>query len=251
MYCNNCGKEINDNSKYCNFCGEFVSLKNEKFDINKPSNIVSEHANPTKIIKCPVCLNSDQIAKVSAVYARGVSGTSSSGRAVSFTTPLNLNESPSISFTPIVMSGISITELSKKLAPPSAPRKKSLGCFGPFIILIGLILTGVVLLVMGATYFKVFRNNLGFATMTTGGKGLVIFLIIAMITCFILMWIGIYFFLKKRQNQINNELNNEMDVYNTCYSKWEKYYYCFRNDVVINPETGDYTLADNMYRFFI
>lgn len=32
MICKNCGKEINENSKFCNFCGEKLENKEIKFD---------------------------------------------------------------------------------------------------------------------------------------------------------------------------------------------------------------------------
>lgn len=42
MYCHNCGKQIQDNSKYCKFCGSMIQGANHEYldrnnDIEKES----------------------------------------------------------------------------------------------------------------------------------------------------------------------------------------------------------------------
>jgi hypothetical protein len=203
-----------------------------------------ETANTKKVIECPICLNQDQIAKVSAVYKRGVSETSSSGRAIGVSAPISLNESPYISYMPISMSGMNISKLSKKLAPPSYPKKKSFGCFKLFIIFIGSIFTiGLGLLAgMGVAM----SETPGIATEPRLSKGLGIFLIIILFFCFVLTWVLIGFLFKRRQNKIDIEFQSTLKLYNSHYSRWNKLYYCFRDDIVFDPETNEYAPADKI-----
>ena len=43
MYCNNCGKEVNDNDKFCGHCGSRINIEthseNINFEINKNNDI--------------------------------------------------------------------------------------------------------------------------------------------------------------------------------------------------------------------
>lgn len=55
MYCNNCGKEIADNHKFCAYCGASVELKNNNEDEQTSNNFIDkyiqEEKNKTKYIK--------------------------------------------------------------------------------------------------------------------------------------------------------------------------------------------------------
>ena len=86
----------------------------------------------------------------------------------------------------------------------------------------------------------------GIATEPSLSKGLGIFLIIILISCFVLTWVLIGFLFKRRQNKIDSEFQSDLELYNSLYSRWNEFYYCFRDDIAFNPETGNYTSADHM-----
>jgi len=123
MYCKECGEIIEDESKFCKHCGTPTALvsNNQSGTSIVPTEIKSQSTIVKNNIYCPKYNHSDYIAKVSSIYSSGVSTGSYSGTAVSFITPFSSNESSSIAVTPVSMSGINITDLSRRIAPPPVP----------------------------------------------------------------------------------------------------------------------------------
>lgn len=53
MFCEKCGKQIDDNAKACSFCGAMVDgsvnpYLNNEFNISKPAPVSSYQAQPEK-----------------------------------------------------------------------------------------------------------------------------------------------------------------------------------------------------------
>ena len=82
MYCKQCGKEIDDDSKHCKFCGNYISEQKDEVGILEPSKLVNKNIN-NKVINCPICNNGLNVRKVSGVYSKLVSKSSFSwGRSI-------------------------------------------------------------------------------------------------------------------------------------------------------------------------
>jgi len=248
MYCKNCGKEIGVNSQYCKFCGNATSIKSKVIDTKESVQIITKDVSMQDIISCP------KIAKISAIYTSGISEAHYSGSAVSFITPLNSKESSSIAFTPIGMSGYSISELSKKLAPPIKPQQPSNGCF--IASLIVAIISTFPLAIFGliSLYFFAMLGS-GIASDDSGavGIGVIGVIFIPIIISFAILTVVFWVLTRVFSDKIKSgqaKYKNEMPVWQKSMSNWDKLYYCFRNDVIFNPKTSQYTQADNIEVFF-
>ncbi|MCX6383124.1 MAG: zinc ribbon domain-containing protein [Actinobacteria bacterium] len=137
MFCKECGKAIEDDSKFCKHCGFIISSEqNNIIDASvKPVEIISKGDIAKNNICCPLYKHIDNISKVSAVYSSGVSEGKYSGTAISYIAPFSSNESSSIAVTPVSMGGFNITDLSRRLAPPPQPEYPSQALFVVFLIL--------------------------------------------------------------------------------------------------------------------
>jgi len=217
MFCKECGKAIEDDSKFCKHCGKtIISEPNSNQEISlAPVEIISQEKLVKNNICCPLCKHIDSIAKVSAVYSSGVSEGSYSGTAVSFITPLSSNESSSVAFTPVSMGGVNISGLSKRIAPLPEPRYPSQLWFVIFLILACLSLS--LIWIMGLTL-----------------PFLVIFGALA-------VWQGV------RISNKRKETKEYIPIYEKSMVSWNKLYYCFRDDIVFNPETNEYTSPEKVY----
>jgi len=227
MYCNKCGKEIKNKSKYCVFCGAVPHTVSELIDTREPAQIITKDISSQGIISCPICKNSDKIAKVSAVYSSGVSESRYSGTATSLITPFSSKESSSIAFTPVSMSGYNVTELSKTLAPPPIPKKKSSGCLFAFLIVLLMFSGG---LGIGFLIYNVVNLAQGNTSAVAALDWL--YPIVGFI-----IYIFVITFMKKRNTANRLAYESALEDYNKEKSYWDKLYYCFRDDFVFDPKT--------------
>jgi hypothetical protein len=216
MFCKNCGKEIEDNSKYCKYCGYIVnSEQNNNIDTSiKPVEIISRGENVKNNIRCPLCNRVDNISKVSAVYSSGVSEGRYSGTAISYIAPFSSKESSSIAVTPVSMGGFNITDLSRRLAPPPKPMYPSKVLFVIFLILASFSFPLCFLFGIGIPFFAIFIS--------------------------LTIWQGI-----KNGNK-TKEIKEYIPIYEKAIVRWNKLYYCFRDDIVFDPETNVYVSADKI-----
>jgi hypothetical protein len=218
MYCKKCGNLVDDDSKHCKFCGEKLSVE---------TNIKKQNL----FFSCPICNEIDRVAKVSSIYSSGTSTTSYSGSAISFSIPFSSKESSSLSYTPFSVDSNTVSDLSKKLAPPPEPRKKSSGCLFAFLIylLIGLIPWGIVM----PCIFLSEKDKI------------ISLIIIPPIVSFTISFLIIRFIIKRRR-YLNLSYETEIENYEKLIPRWQKLYYCFRDDVVFNPENKKLTSADQI-----
>jgi len=220
IFCKECGKIIKRNTVICPYCSVQVKELVTKKQINRPGTSIEplEIISKDKLVKnniyCPLYKHIDSIAKVSAVYASGVSVGRYSGTAVSLITPFSSNESSSIAVTPVSMGGINISELSRRLAPPPEPMYPSNFWFIIFLILACLSLLFIWLLVT-------LPSIILFGALAT--------------------WQGI------RNNNKAKECKEYQPIYEKAIMNWNKLYYCFRDDVVFNPETNKYASPEDIY----
>lgn len=217
MFCKECGKAIEDDSKFCRHCRKMIiSEPNSNQETSViPVEIISQEKLAKNNICCPLYKHIDSIAKVSAVYSSGVSEGSYSGTAVSFITPFSPNESSSVAFTPVSMRGVNISELSKRLAPPPEPQYPSRLWFVIFLIL----------------------ACLSLAFIWVGGLTLPFLVIFGALAA----WQGV-----SNSNKIK-KIKEYIPIYEKSMVSWNKLYYCFRDDIVFNPETNEYTSPKKIY----
>jgi len=253
MYCKNCGKKVSDDSKYCKFCGELVPTQNEVADPEESLQIISKDTTLQGVIRCPICNSSDMITKVSASYSSGISTGSYSGSAISFITPLSSKESSSVAYTPVRMSGYNISDLSKRLAPPSKPGGYSTGgCLQVFLVFLGLFGTSAISVILPLifTYIGIFAsrdippNEVSVSVIVMPIIGFIISIILI-----IFMWrriINTNRGINVDAGKNKEKYESDIETWGNAIQKWDKLYCCFRDDIVFSPETGEHAPVDNI-----
>jgi hypothetical protein len=163
---------------------------------------------------CPVCGKDDAIQKVSAIVASGqASGTLSgpSGGAA------YVGGKWGITGGYTTLSGSMATELAQKLAPPSEP---SLG--GGACLLLFFIGGGIFEIVIALSTGEIWTFPIGIVTIAIGAIPLIL-----------------YF---KEKPKIEERFVKAK-------SKWARLYYCSRDDIVFDPQTGETCHPDNLGKF--
>ena len=113
----------------------------------------------------------------------------------------------SYEYSSVSMGGFNITNTSRKLAPPPPPVYPSQALMVVFIVLGAISLITLI--------------------------GPVVFGLLA-------YWQG-----SKNSTQ-TKKAKEYTPIYEKAYIKWDKLYYCFRDDIVFDPETNEFVTADNI-----
>ena len=162
---------------------------------------------------CPVCGKDDAIQKVSAIVASGrASGTLSgpSGGAA------YVGGKWGITGGYTTLSGSMATELAQKLAPPSEPSR------GRGVLASLFIGGGIFEIVIALSTEEIWILPIGIVTIAIGAILLIL-----------------YF---KEKPKIEERFVKAK-------SKWARLYYCFRDDIVFDPQTGETCHPDNLGKF--
>jgi hypothetical protein len=182
--------------------------------------------------RCPKCGQIDMVLKVSALHSGGVSSTE-----YEVIVPIQLGST----VTPVSSKrvGVSQTELSKKLAPPSKPEPKDYAVYNDTERVLKTLATlavclGLVLAIWGQC------ANLA----TLGGQGLLqLILGIALVGC---GGAYIYFVTSRREKQAMAVL---MSRWKRAIARWNQLYYCSRDDGVFIPGQSHFVPVDQMTDF--
>jgi hypothetical protein len=180
---------------------------------------------------CPVCGKNDAIQKVSGVVASGqASGTFSgpSGGVV------NVDGKWGAKGGYTTLSGSTVSNLAALLSPPPAPRKWPFGFFGTvltvliwYFVVLPLVGGSIVFLI--AAVVNLINNGLGWPTALAG-----------VLVCLLSLGVGIliirWYVKKFREARANHPLTRA--AWESAIQRWERSYYCNRDDVVFDPDTG-------------
>lgn len=194
-----------------------------------------------KAIVCPECAKDDQIRKVSSIYSEGRTDTVVTGRStnVNVAAPLKSGNSSYVGVgqSNTTLSGTSQTGLSARLAPPPAPEKQGLGCWWAFIIVGALGFFAPIdskRKIPMAISFAIFAVFFLLREDRTSSPVLGLIAIGGAISFYIFYILGLI----EAGPKIEREHLANMQVWRSKMSRWEKLYYCYRNDVVFDPDSG-------------
>ena len=177
-------------------------------------------------IACPIDSKDDTIQKVSAVVSGGQAKGTFSGPTGGVT--YSDGKWGSVGgFS--VLSGSSSTELAELLSPPPQPYQDKAwwvqhGC-GTFLIVMG-VLAAIVIPASGAgdPTTSIFERFLIASVM--GG-----------------LWVGLGLLFRAwggRQKKVSDEkYSKEMNAWSTAMNRWSHLYYCYKHDIVFDPENGE------------
>jgi hypothetical protein len=185
---------------------------------------------------CPIDKKDDAIQRVSAILTSGISTGSFSGPSGGFISMDGKSGSVS-GYTHL--SGASMTELAKLLAPPPAPKEPTESRRG-----VGLALSCAGVLGIGGFYCISIPIAGLIGSNITSDTGQIIFLAWL---CIYFVALGIFcFFLYRRLNA--NAKNNLLKAqakyaedkprWDQAIEKWNRLYYCHRHGIVFDPDDG-------------
>lgn len=204
MICPNCNQEVSIGDKFCEECGSPLKEVLPVEIVNNPIEVFRQGNS------CPICMKDDQVQRVSALFESGVSFTRSSGPVIGV--GLNTDGKLGVGIGGTSKSGISVSALSTKLAPPAQPSKSGcLGALGYFLIVCGVLLFFVEMMVS-------FQSSDAFAS------------ILIMISCLV----GGYFIIRS----VKGKNQKQMEEYAHLAALWPKLYFCSRDDVVYDPNSN-------------
>ena len=164
---------------------------------------------------CPECNKDDKIQKVSSIVLGGTSSGTYSGPSGGVT--YNDGKFGTVGGYS-TLHGTSQTSLAKMLTPPDEPQlTASYGCS-----------ERVILLVLGIVACVAALNS-------ETGEPLVVF---AGIGIPLVLWIVLESRKNKRIEEEKKKVNRQKDFWKKAMEKWMILYYCERNDIVFDPQTG-------------
>lgn len=197
-----------------------------------------------KTIACPDCGKDDRIRKVSSIYSEGRTGTVFTGSSTNVNVAAPV-KSGSKSYVGVgksntTITGMSQSGLSARLAPPQTPEKKGMGCW--WLVLMGGGILGFFAPIqskrktqMGIA-FVVLLIFLPIFILQEGSISPIIPIIAfgASLAFYILYILG----LVEENPRFEHDHQEEMQIWNRKISQWDELYYCYRNDIVFDPDTG-------------
>lgn len=190
-------------------------------------------------IVCPKCQRSDSIQKVTAIVAHGTKVIEERGG-------IDIDTEYGMDVIPLTYSSVARSTLARKLAAPEKPLPTtSYGCSAAlFISRLGTALVVSVILIalflcsfpfLAATYAQ---NNALFIGILMAGFGIIGFVLFLSIRA---GW---------RQLQSASEQRNVHDAgvqaWEVSYERWQRLYYCFRDDGVFIPGQSSFVPVNQM-----
>lgn len=168
---------------------------------------------------CPICNEHDRVQKVSSIVTSGITSEHLSG-PVGAVTYSKGNTSYSGGYS--VMSGASVTGLAALLTPLPEPTKKSaMGC------------GNIAFLIFGEIFISYLFYAIVFEATRKLNSG-----IIAAVIVGVAFLIGMIIYLINKSKDVEKTYQEEKAVWDKQIGVWMDLYYCFRDDVVFFPETG-------------
>jgi len=168
-------------------------------------------------VTCPLCGKDDNVQKVSAIVDGGTSVSSYSGVAPS----VNVYDGK-VGYGGAYVAGNvrSSSHLAQKLAPPVKPNEPRT----PAKIGLGWLL----LILFGA--FSIYCISMDYIDM-----GLVLCGFLPVIIAGIMIFAG-----NNEKQKIKENYEKGMPIWKEEMARWNKLYYCHRDDIMFDPESGQY-----------
>lgn len=170
---------------------------------------------------CPVCNRNDQIQLVSAIVQAGTTRSRYSGPVTT------MGDGGSVQPGWVSGSTTSMSSLAARLAPPEEPSAPGPSCGG----LISVVVTTPILaapLLIGFFAWAQFPGAAVFVFLCTG---------LALVVC-LLVWLILLNATFKEDGRAQEEYRAKHKIWQERVASWRQLYYCHRDGVVFDPETG-------------
>jgi hypothetical protein len=172
---------------------------------------------------CPKCQREDAIQKVSAIVLTGRSTATFSGPSIAVA-QVGGKLTPAAGYTQL--SGSTVTHLASLLAPPAKPKKRNPG--GCYVLL------GIWGLLAAVSMPAIFLSEPDMRWMAVFG---IVWLVI-----------GILAFRQASRESAKypSAYDQQLKQWERAMSIWESTYYCFRDDLVFDSNTGNATSPQSL-----
>jgi hypothetical protein len=172
---------------------------------------------------CPVCRQVDLMKKVSVVYNAGIS----SGRYAGATAGVVIGRGVMVGHSEL--SGMSQTNLSQRLTPPTPPaRPRGRGCLSTAGIIVSAVIGAIPLQILVAILFIPHKPLNADDVSTITIMSIIVCLCVASV-------IGIMAVTRPKILAQKAEYARAVQRWYEAMANWERLYYCERDDVVFFP----------------
>ncbi len=202
---------------------------------------------------CPVCGKDDQIQKLEAIVSHGIS----TGR---FSGPTGGAAYVDGKIVPVggytTLTGTTATDLARKLSPPPAPAKPSgFGCWW-ILIIMGLLLLPTFMGSSAAVILGGVMSSVAYpassATQDALGVTWIVMTGLATVAFFALSAVLGWYALKKDKKKRAREqvrYATERPAWEAAMSRYARLYFCFRDNLVFDPTTGETSAPESLTSF--
>ncbi len=190
-------------------------------------------------IVCPICHKDDAIRKISSIVLTGTSSGSYSGPSVGITR-VDGKWEPSGGYS--ILSGESSTTIAQLLSPPTEP---SSPCTVACVWYIGLSTLLIIALIVIAMVMALIESTMD------SGKDYLGIIILLLILGFFLWVYGFFKLLPKGAKKIESEVidSREYSAWKEAMKRWVELYYCYRDDIVFDPDKNETCHPINIHEF--
>lgn len=178
-------------------------------------------------LHCPKCGHIDRVEKVSSIFSSGLTSGIYSGSSTGVSTPIGQGQ-VAVTSGYATLSGGSQSLLSSRLAPPQEPIIPG----RPYTAII----TSICLLCPGLFCLLASEGEFGASAALTG-------LGIIVVAAFI------FGRATKTTKDKRNKATAAMPHWQRAISRWNKLYYCSRDDGVFDPDEREFIPADNLMSY--
>ncbi len=183
-------------------------------------------------LNCPLCGQLDRVEKVTSVYNAGFSMGNYAGTSIGVG---SAGGRLVVTGSSTHLTGTQQTLISQRLAPPLSPVQRHMndGSAWPALFVPCLIFTiifgGCFLLLLGNSIASAFKFILLIPVGLFGGMAVI----------FLLMMI-------RASHKKRSMIETETPYWQRAMEKWDRLYFCHRDDVVFSPQSGRYVRMEQM-----
>ncbi len=183
---------------------------------------------------CPVCEQSDQIQKISAIQNAGISTSSMSGPTGGLA-----YSGGKVGYVGgySSLSGTTVSRIAGLLRPPTEPVKKGSGCLPRVLFWISMII-----LVYAFMFLVIPIMSGRFDNLST------LFGMILIAAAVFLLVVG-HNEKKGGDKESREKYEKEKAQWDKAIAKYDRSYYCFRDDQVFDPQTKKHCAPQNLTEF--
>ncbi len=199
-------------------------------------------------VVCPIHGTGDNTQRVPGVVAGGQAQGTFSGPTGSV---VNVDGKWGASGGYTALSGSTVTNLAASLMPPKEPKKRAFGWIATFFM--GYMWIGFWVLIIGAgvgglVYEDVLLMGAGGTKPLWERAGVALFALVLALIFIGICSLGIRWYIRKQQ-RVRKEYPAKKRAWDQAMARWNRSYYCFRDDIVFDPDNDESCRPQDLQQF--